>query len=833
MQIPSYLNSPVLLSAQIGDGNTALFPVATVKNLLGATIATISLAHVGLGKYTNPWTPTVIGQYTVTVIPYKDAPHTLIDTNYDFGEDKYDITPRNTNIVLGIPQTMLSLVTAEFEQIITATVQNEYGAGINTDVPPLISITTATGSVLLPNTSMGAPISAGVYQYVFLIPQNMGVTSIRILVQTIVDLVTRVTAGSSTITADASGSVSNVDIRNIAYAVWDEVLPGRHDAVTTSGSLVQVIQVTTDNTDNELKIGPNNLQSLKDATLTQGANNIAATQTVGVKVDDVATNAAIYTTQILTETANIMAEFQPVLTAISSSESTLIIEIDQNEAAIIGQIKPQTDLIIANPATTLDTDLIRNDLLAKLSTTHFDTELGTQTSSIKGPDNRNITDVFNGQRGTDNALLATDPRLDNLDALISSRSTVTEATIWAYSPRALTTPIPVNASDVWDALTATMTTPGSIGSVLATNINATISSRSTLSLAQLNTALIPIALDATVTSGNAALITRMDLLDIEVLANNTLLNSIKPQTDLIISGVATQAQVNTQFSTTNILISDVQADVDAIKLKTDNIPSSPATQAAVLAIPINPLLDNDPRIGLLPNLINLDMPLSDIFTALPVGYALQSTLNDSTTTIRADISGLGVSIAALPQTTYFNTQFSKVDQTVTNTNLIMGAGFNPTIDSLVNISVAQSAATASDISDAVWSATTRDLTNYPAFATPADVTASQDAIITGLTQYSCMMSTSLDIDLVSQEVLAWLNVNGMTVTNTTQAVLTIYDEHGILWTATVLAPDANGVFRSVLNSSGLYQPGNTYQMKVEMTYNTKTYTTIESFTTVS
>ncbi|MDD5397042.1 MAG: hypothetical protein PHW24_03205, partial [Candidatus Moranbacteria bacterium] len=90
--------------------------------------------------------------------------------------------------------------------------------------------------------------------------------------------------------------------------------------------------------------------------------------------------------------------------------------------------------------------------------------------------------------------------VDNLDANVSSRSTLTAADVWSSATRSLTdysqstlaTAVwqnatrtltsygnNITAADVWNVLSSTLNTTGSIGKQLATNIDATTSSRAT------------------------------------------------------------------------------------------------------------------------------------------------------------------------------------------------------------------------------------------------------------------------------------------------------------------------------------------------------------------
>ncbi len=84
----------------------------------------------------------------------------------------------------------------------------------------------------------------------------------------------------------------------------------------------------------------------------------------------------------------------------------------------------------------------------------------------------------------------------NLDATVSSRSTLTAADVWNYATRTLTsfgtliadiwnystrtlTSFGTLVADIWNKLTSELTTTGSIGKLLADNVDATISSRAT------------------------------------------------------------------------------------------------------------------------------------------------------------------------------------------------------------------------------------------------------------------------------------------------------------------------------------------------------------------
>lgn len=104
---------------------------------------------------------------------------------------------------------------------------------------------------------------------------------------------------------------------------------------------------------------------------------------------------------------------------------------------------------------------------------------------------------------------------------------------------------------IWDALTAALTTVGSIGKLLVDNINATISSR----------------------ASQTSLDTLDDYVDTEVAA-------IKSKTDNLPSDPADASDIAASFTTVNTKLDTIDDFIDteiaAIKAKTDNLPASPA-----------------------------------------------------------------------------------------------------------------------------------------------------------------------------------------------------------------------------------------------------------------
>ncbi|HKW12938.1 MAG TPA: hypothetical protein VJS69_00490 [Candidatus Krumholzibacteria bacterium] len=66
--------------------------------------------------------------------------------------------------------------------------------------------------------------------------------------------------------------------------------------------------------------------------------------------------------------------------------------------------------------------------------------------------------------------------VDNINATISSRSSHTAADVWASGTRTLTS-FGTLAQDVWDKLTTALTTVGSVGKLVVDNLNAAITTR--------------------------------------------------------------------------------------------------------------------------------------------------------------------------------------------------------------------------------------------------------------------------------------------------------------------------------------------------------------------
>lgn len=137
---------------------------------------------------------------------------------------------------------------------------------------------------------------------------------------------------------------------------------------------------------------------------------------------------------------------------------------------------------------------------------------------------------------------------------------------------------------IWDALTAALTTVGSIGKLLVDNINATISSR--LASASYTAPLDAAGTRAAVGLASANLDTQLtaidDLLDTEVAAIKSDTAAILIDTAEIGVAGAGLTALATQSSVTTI-DDFLDTEIAAIKAKTDNLPTDPADASDVAA----------------------------------------------------------------------------------------------------------------------------------------------------------------------------------------------------------------------------------------------------------
>lgn len=168
--------------------------------------------------------------------------------------------------------------------------------------------------------------------------------------------------------------------------------------------------------------------------------------------------------------------------------------------------------------------------------------------------------------------------LSRLDATVSSRSSHSAADVWSVATRALTDKAGFSLSAagvqaVWDALTAALTTVGSIGKRLADNLDATVGSR--------------LASASYTAPDNAGIATIQAAVDTEVAAIlaavDTEVAAVKAQTDqLVFTGGRVDASVGAMQA--NVLTAAALA-VDAVdELLDEQIGDSTLTMRQALRV---------------------------------------------------------------------------------------------------------------------------------------------------------------------------------------------------------------------------------------------------------
>jgi hypothetical protein len=526
------------------------------------------------------------------------------------------------------------------------------------------------------------------------------------------------------------------------------------------------------------------------------------------------------------------------LSVLSSKIDNVVSEVNQNEALLL-QIRQRTNIIPDHPATEESLSLISNKLDSKPDITAIQNRLNIQNQTLMGPDMRNLTQVYNNERGTDNALLANDPRLVFLDAAISSRSTLTAQQVWEYSTRTLTgSSIPLSDTDVakiWNYLTSAITTSGSIGKYILDYLDAKVSTRSTLKVSDLTSAISGLALESTLSTMYSNLANDINQSQVTEASILSILNLIKPQTDKIVNDGARQTELMTAINYETAMTEALTLLVEAIKAKTDFLSADIARQSSLLLVPTNPLLANDYRLALLQNLTRLDVAVSTRATSFPTDYAKQATLVDGINTLSTEISQVESSVLLRPTSTQMDAKLVRLDTILLELSKIEGAGFDTLLHSLVKIKQAVGSSGGSSITAAdVWNYINRTLTYYPESSSSAELDAAKIEIISGLMEYSCEMTTTINQTTDTQEVLCWLDAQGITLSATTNARVTVNDGATDLWSDNSPLPNSKGVFRISKSSitALISDPDKNYTISITIHYNGQDYTTVRPFYTV-
>ena len=892
------VNEPVVISIVLFDGKEDRYPRAFIYDESGSFVTSVDLLHRAQGMYHQSFVPTIPQQYTVVTIVYTDPGYSIEDEDYmregdvlfvsqhteadpnAISEAIWDtILPGNHDLadsaglylqvirsnILAVQGTLTTDPTYSLPALETKIMDNRlilqgeinanevkidnlttqqaanqvaliaehsqthtdianHDANLNakaaliiteindnenkldTIISTLNSLQQQTRFVALVPEKMVRPESGSkVYQFFVSIYDTNGLPATPDTAPT----VTIFDSGGGTFLAETTMSVLPGQVGQYVY-----------DLSLLAGISYPVLRV-------EFKI-IDNAQTYYVQRVSEIAEFDGDIASLEAKIDAIDTTT-LSTNQLLTG-ANGLSQLK---TEILTNRA----EVNANEIKL-DQIKLKTDQIISNPVSTVDLATVELKIDNLPSGSDILGYINVQTSAIKGIDNRTLTDVYDNQRGTDGALLANDPRLAYLDAAISSRSEHNLADIWSYATRELTAAPPLTNAEVaqiWDYLTTSIVTNGSIGKLIVDYLDQPVSDN--INSFELTAALAPLALEATSSAIYTAVLNENN--QNQILLNDALalLNLVKPKTDQIVANAATATLVQSENDATQAILAGLQLLINDIKAKTDNLPPDPAKETTVQTIPTNPLLSNDSRLDDLVNLNLLDVAVSTRATAgdIPTDYAKENTLNLAEVNIISEINQNEALITALPSQTYFDTKFLGFNDIDTKLDSIAGSGFLTGVHSLVEIknAIPTGGGTAPTVAD-IWSYTTRELTSFPAFATSAEIATQTATITDNLTTHRCGMTTTFITSTDVQEVLCWLDVNNQTVSTATNARVVVSDGTTDLWSGSALTPDSRGVFRITQSSIStiINQPDRNYVMSITIELGGQDYTTTQPFYTV-
>ena len=462
------------------------------------------------------------------------------------------------------------------------------------------------------------------------------------------------------------------------------------------------------------------------------------------------------------------------------------------EGVVLGQVKAQTDLIPPDTATVDDINDILMQLAEKPTIDDIQTRLNLTANSIKGPDGRTITDVYDRWDITTLAKTA-DPRFSYLDAPISSRSVLNAASVWGYANRTLTdfTLDQNSIKNIWSFLASQANVPGSIGNIIANYLDASVSSRATA--LEVETLLSGVAQEDTltgfITTTQNSFTTQGSKLD-----NITgKVMAIQAKTNLIPPDPARQSTLEVGIVQVREDLVDQNLVLGQIKAKTDNLPVDPARETSVQARPTNPVLVTDARLA------NLDARISTrstLSTADLANLATHADVHTSEGNIIAAIEDQDMLLHSLMSVAV--SIKSKTDRIPVDP-ATLGALYSAEAAILDAIAaITGGGSTAADI----WSYPTRTITQDPAsfgpdisnLATKADVAAIGEAPV----HYKNRMTTAYNPGSGMQEVLAWAEKNGERVVATSSCNIAIKDSLGVTkWFQFSSVPNADGVYRFV------------------------------------
>jgi hypothetical protein len=867
------VGTEALLNLQLFDGATDRFPVAYVRDSAGLLVFTISLVHKGMGLCENVFIPSTAEYYTSTFIVYSDALHTVEDTYYEYSEDIYMAvtneipTPQEiADAVWDEPMLSHSLAGSfgiHFQVIRQFSEVTAYE--LTTGVDSLANI---MGNITNQGVLDRIEINQNELKIDQIIPAvNLArdvviadVDQVKLLVQA---LANQLTLTDSHLTNEIVTNRNKIDqvmasINSLSNNTTVRLVVPEQMMKPLSGTTMYQYHLRLfDDLGNPE--APDSVPTIRIRDLNSGTDviNGAVMTQDGAKIGAYFYNYTISSSSLLhhflvevTVVELGVTRYIPAVTEITEYQSDLeaiqlqlndvdtkvtinknmlenpvyglqaitndIDAVDVHVADVANQVTGVSAQVTALPtllATKTDVTDIINTVLTRSTLVDIQAALELVRQQIMGPDNRNNTNVYDKIDFT-GVMQTSDPRLNYLDAAISSRGTLTAAQVWIYATRTLTNiTIPIaEFKKVWDVLTSQMIVPSSIGEYILHMLDTNVSSRATF--VQVQSLLSGVAQESSVQSAIARI--NQDITNGQICCSTltNLLTAVKAKTDHIPANPATEQNIDSAETDIENLINNLELIINSIKTYTDRIPVDPAHESTVSGIPHNTLLANDSRLAY------LDAFISSRATAVDISsLATHSDVSSSTASIIHEVNANETKIDALqltvnqkPNQLYFDNKFFP---------LATEAHLSQVRNDILN-AIPSGTLTAAQ----VWEYVTRSLTTP--FPDISNLATKEDVVYHS---YSSKFSTTYRAATSDQELIVWGEKDGQRVSSSSNCSVNIKSSDGAsLWNASVSAPNTDGVYRFIHNiSAGVDQ---NFYIVITMSIDSVVRTTQQAFFTV-
>jgi hypothetical protein len=349
-------------------------------------------------------------------------------------------------------------------------------------------------------------------------------------------------------------------------------------------------------------------------------------------------------------------------------------------------------------------------------------------------------------------------QLDNLDVAVSSRlasadySTAAIASaVWGHGTRELTAISTGLALSVWHVPATSVTAAGTIGLQLKTNVDATISSRSTLTTGDVRTASMTALTDQGYTTTRA---TKLDNLDVAVSSRLAASSYVTPPTTSDIAAAVwthTARQITDMATGAALAVwhtpatSVTAANTVGLQIKT-NLDATVSSRSTLDQSGVQSAMTNQGyTTGRAAKLDNLDVAVSSRLASADYSTAsiAGAVWGYSTRELTAISTGLAVSVWNVPTAN------------VTAANSI-GLRLRDNIDVAISTRLAASSyvvpPNTSDIAGAVWTYSTRQITDMNATAALA-VWHTPAASVTAANTIGLQIKTNIDAAISSRSTL--------------------------------------------------------------------------------